>query len=682
MKIKNIEKAVVYRPDATPDVDLDFEAARRDDVKRYFKFKYGEHYVCNIGAYDRLKLRSSLKDFGKVDGLSFKYRNFVTKQIANQHKYEWGDLFKYAAKNRGLEEFAQANHKLVNKIKHTLNQAKNGTIHASAMIIVPKHDEDGNPMEIYDWMPVKKMKDSSDNWILVSEWEGKYIDSAGFLKEDILGLTQLDKFHKMLDLIKEHYNEEIVLEDIPLDDPVVYEYYSQGWVEDIFQFSGDGLRAYCKSLQPDDIENLIAANALYRPGPMSSNAHKDYVKILRGRKKAKYDFGLKEVTEATVGLYIYQEQIMKSVHVLGGLSLSEADEVRTVMKKFDKAKMLTFAKKFISGAIENGCSESEAVFIWEKLERFSGYGFNRSHAAAYSIMSYWSMWLKVHYPLAFWVAAFQFSSDDSIPYRIFEMKKINKRFEVVKPNVNESTETFVPDVENNQIFWSLIKIKGIGGAMVSRILEERKNGKFKNLKNFLRRMKGKGFGKDKTKALICAGAFDDIYGIEDALLRKDLLIKMHKIRGEVPPPELYTPEANELDYWILQQKNYTGLGEIDYEAAIGRVDKKLSKAYRSITEISNWDLRNNEKMVAVAGFVDIAVERDSKRGKWCSLKIRGNTGSIDIILWNESWEKFRDIVTQAKDKKKQIAVYGRAVFDSWRETNAIHSHKNTKVIAL
>lgn len=358
--------------DSMPDIDVDFPTKYRDDVKEYIKNKYGYAYTCSIGTYAGMKLKTCLKDFAKIKGLPFDLMNKLTKEIDNQIEYSWGDLIEYASKSKSLFKFVQENPEIIHLTKFALLQPKAASVHPSAVVIVPKEDLRGNKTNIFEWMPIKKI-----DGVLVSEWEGKYIDKSGFLKEDILGLSQLDKFKGILTLIKQNRKKNIDVNKIAFDDTEVFKYFKRGWCEDVFQFGTMGLMNYCRQVKPDHLEHLIAMTSLFRPGPMESNAHSDFADIKNGKKKPHYDFGLKEVTEATVGLYVYQEQIMKAVNVLGGLTLVQADQLRTYMKKKDKKAMAALGEQFLEGAMKKGCSKKEAEEIWSKLDKFSGYGFNK-----------------------------------------------------------------------------------------------------------------------------------------------------------------------------------------------------------------------------------------------------------------------------------------------------------------
>ena len=268
--------------DSMPDIDVDFPTEFRDAVKEYIKNKYGYAYTCSIGTYTRMKLKTCIKDFGKVKGLSFDLTNKLTKDIDDQIEYTWGDLIEYASKSKLLFKFVQEYPELVHLTKYALLQPKAESVHPSAVVIVPKFrvDDSNAEIDLCEWMPVKKIDGA-----LVSEWEGKYIDKSGFLKEDILGLSQLDKFKSILTLIKKNTGKSIDVNKIPLDDEATFRYFKRGWNEDVFQFGTTGLMNYCRQVKPDTLENLIAMTALFRPGPMEMNAHGDFSDIKNGKKK-------------------------------------------------------------------------------------------------------------------------------------------------------------------------------------------------------------------------------------------------------------------------------------------------------------------------------------------------------------------------------------------------------------
>lgn len=671
-------------PDALPDVDIDFEAERREDVKEYVRKKYGDDYVCNIGTYTRLKPKGVIKDFGRVDGLKFQFTNWITSKIPDQIDYEFEDLFLAAQKSKPLKDFIQNNPELINNMKIALNQPKAESIHASAIIIVPKTDKQGNKKDIFDWMPLRKVRDEKlGKDVLVSEWEGKYIDRAGFLKEDILSLRQLDIFQNIIRLIFKHRGEKINLLDIPEDDPKTLKLFQKGYTEGAFQYHTYGMKSYCRKVLPDRLEDLICMNALYRPGPMRSNAHVDYALIKKGKKKKEIDFGLESVTDKTHGLYIFQEQIMKAVNVLGNLSLVDADNIRTAMKKFDSKKLKSYRKEFIKGAIQNGCPAKEAENIWDKLERFSGYGFNRSHSAAYSIMGYWCNYLKAHYPLEFWTTLIQYSrSENMVANFISEMSKAFKNISLELPNINESQGNFTANPRTQTIYWSLLKVKHIGNKTVKKILKVRESAKFSDLNDFIDRMEGTGVGKGETEYLILSGAFDKLEKIKKPLQRRELIKRLYEIKNyKFEDVEEYNSlVAKTKDYhWILIQKELIGYGSVDFQKVIAPHNKIIARFFVSGTELPF--VRDN-KVVAIAGLIIQLIERQSKRGPWASMTLLSNNDIVFALVWNDTWHVFKDQLQSIKKQKKLVAITGRVKYDTWRNEKVINTFDKTKIIEL
>lgn len=667
--------------DSMPDIDCDFPTEYRDAVKEYIKEKYGYAYTCSIGTYTRMKLKTCIKDFGKVKGLSFDYTNKLTKDIDDQIEYTWGDLLEYASKSKMLFKFVQEYPEIVHMTKYALLQPKAESVHPSAVVIVPKNKVDGSneKTDLFEWMPVKKI-----DGILVSEWEGKYIDKSGFLKEDILGLSQLDKFKNMNLLIERNQGKRIDLNEIPLDDEETFKYFKRGWNEDVFQFGTTGLINYCKQVKPESLENLIAMTALFRPGPMEINAHSDYSDIKNGKKKPVYDFGMEEITKETYGLYVFQEQIMKAV-VVGGLTEVESDILRTTIKKKDVKTLSSFGDKFKVGYIkllkENNIKNPEeyAEKVWNKLLAFSGYGFNKSHAAAYSIISYWSQWMKVNYPLEFWTTALQFSKESDVPYRLAELKKTGVEIEVRPPDVNFSDINFTCDFKEYRIFFSLTKIKGVGDVAVREIVNTRNaGGAFYSLDDFLGRVPSK-VNKTVVKCLIIAGAFDLIEGIESPKCRKKLLETYLEIKGDSLPDEYTTEDSKTNAFWILEQKRLTGFGEVDYEQMIKDAipNKRMSEMYVNDVEFL---ATKDKKEVVIAGKLIYYREKEIKTGVMCNIQIDCNNTIIPVMLWPDAYERLNENIEDLKGCV--VAISGIVEKDTWKNEKKLFSNSKTKLFII
>lgn len=676
MKVKKVKTRKFYLD--VPDVDVDFETTGRDKVKEYIKNKYGYYHSCSVATYARMKLKTCIKDFAKVRGLPFDYTNKITKDIDDQIDCEFADLFEFACKSKTLYKFIQDYPEIVHAIHHSLMSCKAESIHPSAVIIVPKKDENDEDISIYGWMPVKNI-----DGLLVSEWEGKYTEQALFLKEDILGLNQLDKFHNILDLIFKNRKIKIDTNEIPFDDEEVFRFFRKGWCEDVFQFGTMSLMNYCKQVKPTEFSDLVAMTALFRPGPIASNAHSNFADIKNGKKKPKFDYGIENITGETYSLLVYQEQMMSIIHQLGGLSLIEAENARKYIKKKKIKELNALGDEFIRGAIANGCPPDEAKVIWDKMNAFSSYSFNKSHAVAYTLMSYWSQWFKVNYPLEFWTTSLQYAAESEIPYRLSEMKKIGCEIEIRQPDINYSESNFTCDESNNRIFYSLNKIKGVGDVAVKAIMETRKEGgQFFSLEEFLSRVPSK-VNKSVVKWLIVSGAFDIIENLSQPRDRRKLLEKyLIEIKGDKELPADYNTEEARVTnaFWIMEQKRLTGFGEIDYESMLP--NKRMKRLY--VNE-SDFFISRDETEVCVAGKLMSFTERNIKTGVMCSMQIDSNNSIIGITAWPDTYENIiRDVENgdMLNVKGKVICISGIVRKDKFRNQKMLFTNQNSKMYVI
>ena len=681
MKILKIEKVEIARQDSMPDVDCDFPVAFRDTVKEYMARRYGVNHVCSVGTYTRMKLKTCLKDFGKVMGVPFAVMNKLTKDIDDQIEYTWGDLFNYAATSRELFRFVQDHPELVHMTKYALTQCKTSSIHPSAVIIVPQEDEDGNPIDLFGWMPMKKMGD-----VLVSEWEGKYIDKSGFLKEDILGLNQLDKFSSILKLIAKNRKEQIDVNTIPFNDEEVFRYFQRGWCEDVFQFGAMGLMNYCREAKPQSLDDLIAMTALFRPGPMDVKAHETFVEIKNGARKPKFDPGMEEITRDTYSLYTYQEQIMKAM-VVGGLTPVESDECRTYIKKKNHEALAQFKGKFVNGysaliesrGVESKRAAAQASEVWDKMLAFASYGFNKSHAVAYTMMSYWSQWFKVNYPLEFWTTSLQYASKESdIPYRLVEMKKTGAEIEVRPPDINFSGETFTCDPKTNRIFFSLGKVKGVGERALTLLKAMKdEHGEVFSFEDFITSAP-KGINRTVVLRLIMAGAFDLVEDIRNPRQRLDIVKQYLERRSEPLSDEFTSPDVHTNAWWVFKQRELTGYGEVDYERMMNEygLGKRMVRLYVTAAE---FERKHEGDEVCIVGRVNNVFERQTKGGdSYGVLQVEVNDLIIQITLWPDFW--LHQPENEATLLNRIVAVSGRVNYFAGKKT--VQSSQSTRLEIL
>lgn len=317
--------------------------------------------------------------------------------------------------------------------------------------------------------------------------------------------------------------------------------------------------------------------------------------------------------------------------------------------------------------------------VWEKLMAFSGYGFNKSHAAAYSIMSYWSQWFKVNYPLEFWTTALQFSKEGEVPYRLAELKKTGVEVEIRPPDVNFSDINFTCDPKEQRIFFSLTKIKGVGEVAVQNIMNTRhEGGQFYSLEEFLSRVPSK-VNKTVVKCLIIAGAFDLIEGVNNPRDRRKLLAKYLDIKGDVMSEEYNVEDAKSNAFWILEQKRLTGFGEVDYENMIKDAipNKRLANMYVDDTEFL---ATKEKKEVAVAGKLIYYKEKEIKNGTMCTLNIDCNNTIIPILLWPDAYERIGEDIANLKGCI--VALSGVVEKDKWKNEKKLMSNNKTKLYVI
>jgi len=666
-----------------PDIDLDFEGERREDIKRYMESKYGEDYVCSVGTYTTFQIKQALKDLSRNAGVEFSKVNFITT-ILRDFEDDWKDLFRNAVINGAVKNFLKEHVEIVNDIHLILGQPKSASIHACATLILPKIDSTKEYKDIYSWIPVRKEEN-----VLVSEWEGTELSDAGFLKEDILGLKMLDKFKAILNLIEKTTGDKIDIYNLPLNDEKVLALFRKGYNSDIFHFGSEGLKKMSREIQPNDINELIAMIALIRPGGLQSGANEDYVEIKFGRKKPEYDFGLKEVTKETYGLYIYQEQVMQAVQVLGDFTLAEADDIRKAMGRMKQELLDSYKDQFINSAHRKGCSIDEAEKIWDKLRRFASYGFNKSHAAAYTLMGYIGQWLKVYYPMQFWTIAFQFrKDDDQIPLFLSEMRRINPEIKIASIDINFSKDYFFMDFENKTMYWSLLGIKGLGPVAAASLMEDFNNhGQYFSFEEFYKRMVDNDVKVTKriVENLIIAGAFDKLEELTSPTERYKLLQQYYDI-AIIPKESLKDivdlAQINKIYYWQLKQKEVSGLSHIDYNLVLE--DIALFKGLKTelIDPLHFKKRKNSGKDVILAGVVVDIIERSSKtKGPFAELTINTNEElTIAYLWWQEIFPKYKEMALNALGKV--IFISGKITYNDFQLQMVLQTDKYSKLTIL
>ena len=673
MKVVKIEEGLAPKlVDGTlPDIDTDFAGKDRTEVKTYIEERFGKEQVCSVGTFTTMKLRGLVKDLARTQSVDFSEANLMTAIIDDKDD-SLLDLIKRASLEPRLKMFMKEYSEIFYMIPTLINQPKTQSIHPCAMIIFP------DVMTATEWCPIRTQKG-----LVVSEWGGGEMDDAGFLKEDILAIKQLDKFKDILKLIERNGKEVPDIYNLP-HDPEVYRYFSNGWNGDVFQLGSTGLTEYTKSLKPQEINDLIAAVAVFRPGPMENHYHEIYVKCKNEGRYPKYLWGTEEITKDTYGLLIYQEQIMQVCQQLGGLTMKEADDVRRAMGKQKLKDLVKWKDKVQAGFIERGCEIEVFEEMWNVMLEFAKYSFNKSHSAAYAKTGYVSQYLKVNYPIEYWTVALDYADENKALTFLSEIISTGKIF-VKSPDVNSSEIHMTSNQETNQIFWGLGSIKGIGEDTAVQIIEERKlNGPFKSFADFYFRSDFKGSKVKKTtyEALIGAGAFDILYNFEGEEQRRMLLIsryrKYAKKKITNPQRDPYTiGSIDQLWWWGLQQKRLTGLAFIDYKKIAQR--NEMNTQFLSPSEFSRPQQKGLYR--TFGGYIVEAKIGRSVKGQYARVTIEHNYKLCKVMIWSEEFDKFKD---QIKGSEKSLMIFeGEIRFDAkWSSANQFTIKPDSKLIVL
>jgi DNA polymerase-3 subunit alpha len=495
-----------------PDIDIDFDDDGRQKVIEYVVNKYGKNQVAHIITFGSMAARSSVRDVARVLDLPLSDADRLAKLVPERPGTSLDDAFSEVKELRDLKAGEGLEAETL-KMAHVLEgSVRNTGIHAAGIIIAPD--------DLTEYIPVSTAKDAD---LTVTQFDGSVIENAGMLKMDFLGLKTLSILKTAIGLVKENHGIEYDLDDIPLDDEKTYKLYQKGGTLGTFQFESEGMRKYLKDLKPTNINDLIAMNALYRPGPMQFIP--DYIKRKQGVEKAEYDHELiKDILEPTFGIMIYQEQIMNVAQKLGGYTLGGADLLRRAMGKKKHDVMEAEKPKFVAGAQEQGVDEKTALSVFEKMQMFASYGFNKSHSAAYSVVAYHTMYFKANYPAEYMAAVMSHNMNDikKVASFIEECQKMG--IEVKPPNINTARGKFV--AKEGTVHYGMSAIKGVGSSAIQHIVEEREeNGLFKSIFDFAARVDLRVCNRRTLESLIAAGAFDELDdnraqlmgGVEDIL---------------------------------------------------------------------------------------------------------------------------------------------------------------------
>jgi len=661
-----------------PDIDVDFCQNRRGEVIEYVKRKYGERAVSQIITFGTLGAKSVVRDVGRVLGWSYGDADRVAKMIPNELNITLNGFDKKNKETGEKEHIGGAIDKNPD-LKRAVDTepatkqlwdyatvlegiSRNAGVHAAGVVI------GGRPLDEY--IPLSRANDGG----IVSQYSMQPLTDLGMLKMDFLGLKTLTVIDDAVKLIHRK-NPGFDIATIPLDDQPTFDVYNRGDTIAVFQVESGGMVGVCRQFDVKDIEDINAILALYRPGPM--DLIPDYIKRKKGLAKIKYAHPLlATVCAETYGIFVYQEQVMQAAQVLAGYTLGGADLLRRAMGKKDKDKMAKEREKFLKGAKElHGIEEKKANEIFDLLEKFAGYGFNRSHSAAYAWVSYQTGYLKANYPVEFMAAVMsnEISNTDKIAIFVNECQRMGMM--ILPPNINRSGLKFLPEEFDGKpgIRYGLAAIKNVGEAAMEAAIEEReKSGAFKSLEDFCARMDSRKVNKKVLESLVKCGAFDftgqeraELFANIDHALQASASTQRDKASGQVALFDMFAEAAParatsgpKVEPWPMSEMLAAEKELLGFYVTGHPLDE-----YRGILEsgkyvpIASLAEQEDKSTVQVAGQLATVEKKFTKKeGKpFAIVVLEDLTGNLEVMIWNDTFAK----VSQHLEQGRVVSITAR-----------------------
>ncbi|MDE6265998.1 MAG: DNA polymerase III subunit alpha [Muribaculaceae bacterium] len=651
-----------------PDIDIDFDDDGRADVLRYVTEKYGEEKVAHIITYGTMAAKSAIKDVARVEQLPLSESDRLTKLIPDHMPVVDGKELKPTLKNcyehvpEFRPELASSNTTLTQTLKYAKElegNVRNTGVHACGVIICRD--------AITDWVPVSTAEDKSDpknGKQLVTQYEGRVIEETGLIKMDFLGLKTLSIIKEAVENIKNTRGIEVDIDTIPIDDPKTYQLYCNGQTTGTFQFESAGMQKYLRELQPSTFEDLIAMNALYRPGPMEYIP--DFIARKHGQSPIVYDIPVMEkYLKDTYGVTVYQEQVMLLSRLLANFTRGESDTLRKAMGKKLIEKMNHLKGKFLEGGQKNGYDAKTLEKIWADWEKFASYAFNKSHATCYSWVAFQTAWLKANYPAEYMAAVLSRNRTNSTKLTVFMDECKSMHIPVKGPDINDSFSNFGVN-KKGDIRFGLSAIKGVGENVVAQIIRERdSNGPFDSVYDFVERVPSQAVNRKTFEALALSGAFDCFQEIKredymeknirdesfaEVLLRYGQQYQQSKMQSQASlfgdDPSLDCagrPSFKPAVEWLPAVKLEKERELVGMYLSAHPLDPYYMELRYGCTSIKDFTERQPEENLTyyIGGMVTDFKSGNTKRGdKYGIIKIEDLTGSMEIRLFGQDYYKF------------------------------------------
>jgi DNA polymerase-3 subunit alpha len=623
-----------------PDIDIDFCYERRNEVIAYVRKRFGADRVAQIITFGTMAARAAVRDVGRVLGLPYGDVDRVAKLIPNEPGITIAD-----AKIRVslFTELMAANPKIAQLVaiaEKVEGFPRHSSTHAAGVVIT------GEPLT--DYMPLTVSNEDE----VITQFSMEDIEALGLLKIDFLGLRTLTVLRDTMALIEQNRGVKIDLAQIPPDDPVTFAGLQKGNTLGLFQLESGGIRRLLTHLKPDCVSDLTALVALYRPGPLGSGMVEDFIKGRHGQKTITYLHPLLEpILAETYGVILYQEQVMKIVSAIGGFTLGEADLVRRAMGKKKPEVLAAMREQFINGATQNGVGREVAVAIFDLIEYFAGYGYNKSHSAAYALVVYQTAYFKFNYPGEYMAALLTsvMGNSDKIGLYIEECRSLGLK--ILKPDVNRSVASFSP--EQDGIRFGLMGIKNVGGGAIERIIAGRQSGPYRSLYDFCRRVSHQLVNRRVIESLIRAGAFDFTNTSRSRMLaglglilektyqrsaRNDQLLLLDSFQEAIEPdlPDIAEYSSREL---LQQEKEYLGV----YLSGHPLDEWRNKFQANGLIPIADLEEEPDGKEVLIGGVITGWRTINTKSGsRMAGCKLEDLTGTVEVVIFPKLYNEIKD----------------------------------------
>lgn len=628
-----------------PDLDIDFADTGREKVIEYVRNKYGEKNVAQIITFGSMQARLAIRDVGRVMDIPLSEVDKVAKLIPpGETIYEAmksvDDLKKIVDADKKLKELLTVSQKIEGIKRHV-------GVHAAGLLI--------SKGDMTDYVPFTK----STKGVITTQYEGESLVSLGLLKMDFLGLKNLSIIDEAVKLIKQHRNIDLDIEDenLPLDDEKTYKLLKEGKANGVFQMESSGMRDLLKKLQPDNIEDIIALIALYRPGPMGSGMLDDFVNRKHGKSAIKYDHPLLEpILKETNGVILYQEQVMQMAVVLAGFTAAQADNLRKAMGKKIPEILEKERTNFINGAVANKVKKEIAEKTFDNIVKFGGYGFNKSHSTAYGIVSYRTAYLKANYPVEYMTALLnnELGNTDKIAYYVSEC--LDMDIKILPPDIQKSYTRFsVEDLEGRKIRFGFFAVKNVGESSADEIVRARDGKDFASIIDLLKRVEPNSLNKKVIENLAKVGAFDSLGYTRAAVCAgvENVMANVNRNNRDFGAGQISLFENT--DVKIDTDEGFPAIPEwhehelLGYEKEAlgfyisGHPLVNLAKEIKYFSKLSIADLNKNfdKRDIQIVGFVNNIKKLKTKKGdNMCFLNLEDLTGEIEVVLFPKVFAEY------------------------------------------